>query len=322
MIGKRLGYLLAALVALAVLSPAGKPGVPEPPAWAYIVPPADAKPRLDSGKVLRVPDSTAGYTLKQISDPFLAPDWHPADHPKMPEIVAHGHKPAVLACGYCHRADGPGGPENASLAGLPYDYIVEQMSDYKNGRRSTALPNRLPQANMIALAKAATDEEVRVAAKYFSSLKPRQNIRVLERVNIPKTHVAGWVLAMQEGKETEALGDRIVEAPEKLEQFENRDTRANFVAYVPMRSLLNGAAIVRGQRLGPPCASCHGRDYRGHELAPSIAGRSPSYVFRQLYEMQNGIRTGSGVKLMKVAMARLSTDEMRDVAAYLATLKP
>jgi len=314
------GALLCLAVAMASGSSSSVAG--EPPSWAYVVPPPDAKPTPDNGKVRRVPNSTAGYTLKQVRDPFLAPDWHPQDHPKMPDIVAHGHKPDVLACGYCHRADGPGGPENASLAGLPYEYILEQMSDYKSGHRSTALPKRLPQANMIALAKAATDEEVHAAAKYFSSLKPRKNIRVVETVLVPQTYVAGWVLAPKPGKETELLGSRILEMPEDLERFESRDTRATFVAYVPRGSLVKGAGIVRGKGLGPPCASCHGRDLRGRELAPSIAGRSPSYIVRQLFDIQSGARTGSGVKLMKVAMAKLSPDEMIDVAAYLATQKP
>jgi cytochrome c553 len=294
----------------------------EPTAWAYVVPSSDAKPEPDNGKLRRVPDSKAGYTLKQVKDPFLAPDWHPEDHPKMPEIVAHGRKPVVPACGYCHRADGPGGPENASLAGLPYDYIVEQMSDFKSGSRSTALPTRLPQANMISLAKAATDDEIRAAAKYFSSLKPRKNIRVEEVAQVPQTYVAGWVLAPKPGHAFEPIGHRIIEMPENLEHFESRDAHASFVAYVPRGSLLRGANIVRGRGLGPPCASCHGRDLRGRELAPPIAGRSPSYIFRQLSEMQSGVRSGSGAKLMKVAMAKLSQDEMIDVAAYLASLKP
>ncbi len=314
------GVLFCLVTGMAIGSAVADAGAP--PAWAYVVPPADAKPATEPGKVRRVPNSTASYTLKQVSDPFLAPDWHPADHPKMPDVVVHGHKPAVLACGYCHRADGPGGPENASLAGLSYDYILEQMADFKNGHRSTALPNRLPQANMIALAKAATDEEVATAAKYFSSLKPRMNLRVVEAGRVPKTYVAGWVLTAKPGKETEPIGHRIIEMPTELEQFESRDSRATFIAYVPPGSLTRGAGIVRGRGLGPPCASCHGQDLRGRELAPSIAGRSPSYIVRQLYEIQNGTRSGSGVKLMKVAMARLSPDEMIDVAAYLASLKP
>lgn len=296
----------------------------EPPAWAYPIPSPDSRPVPDSGAILRVPGTRAGYTRSQLRDRFLAPDWHPADHPKMPDIVAHGRKPDVYACGFCHRADGPGGPENASLAGLPYVYIVRQMSDFKSGKRSTALPERLPQAGMIALAKVLTEEEVEAAAKYFSSLKPRQALRVVETERVPKTYVANWFLAVQEGAEKEALGERIVETPENLEQFENRDTHSTFVAYVPPGSLREGASIVRGQRpsLAPPCATCHGSDLRGKEGAPSIAGRSPSYIVRQMYDIQTGARNGSGVLLMKPSVARLTPHAMIAVAAYLASLKP
>ncbi len=46
----------------------------------------------------------------------------------MPEVVARGREPEVFACGFCHRADGPGGPENANIAGLPAACIVQQMA--------------------------------------------------------------------------------------------------------------------------------------------------------------------------------------------------
>jgi hypothetical protein len=29
-----------------------------------------------------------------------------------------------MACGVCHRADGPGGPENIGIAGLSAQYII------------------------------------------------------------------------------------------------------------------------------------------------------------------------------------------------------
>ena len=298
--------------------------VSEPPPWAYPVTPPDFKPVPDDGRIRKVPDSSAGYTLTQVRDGFLAPDWHPEDHAKMPGIVAHGRKPDVLACGYCHRADGPGGPENASLAGLPYAYIVQQLSDYRSGRRSTALPKRIPQAWMMALAKAVTAEEVREAARYFSSLKPRQNIRVVETDRVPKTYVANWFLGVQEGKESELLGERIVETPENLEWFESRDARATFVAYVPSGSIGKGAAIVIGDKTTKAlaCATCHGKNLKGQGAVPSIAGRSPSYVVRQLYEIQAGVRVGKGAALMKEPAARLSLDDMISVAAYLATLQP
>ena len=304
-----------------------------PPAWAYVTPAVDAKPKTDDGKLRQVPNSSATYSFAQVTDRFVAPDWHPADHPKMPAIVAHGRKPDVFACGYCHRADGPGGPENASLAGLPYDYILEQMADYKSGRRSTALPQRLPQSFMISLAKAATDDEIHAAARYFSSLKPRQNIRVVEASMVPQTRVAGWVLTPHEAEAKspltrEPIGRRIVEMPEDLDRFESRDTHATFVAYAPPGSLRAGAALVRGETLRgehsgtPPCATCHGKDHRGHELAPSIAGRSPSYIVRQLYEFQTNARVGKSALLMRPAAARLTEDDRIAIAAYLATLKP
>jgi cytochrome c553 len=49
----------------------------------------------------------------------------------------------VFACGFCHRADGPGGPENADLAGLPKSYIIRQMADYKRGARGHFRPRPL-----------------------------------------------------------------------------------------------------------------------------------------------------------------------------------
>jgi cytochrome c553 len=100
----------------------------------------------DDGTQRHVPDSTAAFTVTQARDLFFALDWHPSDHPPLPDIVAHGRKPDVMACGVCHQADGPGGPENASIAGLPAQYIVQQMADFKSGVRTTSVPQRIPGA--------------------------------------------------------------------------------------------------------------------------------------------------------------------------------
>jgi cytochrome c553 len=102
------------------------------PAWAYPWAP-DFKAAPDDGVPRHVPDSSASFTITQERDLFFVPDWHPDDHPAMPEIVAHGRRPDVRACGSCHRAEGTGGPENASLAGLPAAYIIQQIEDYKSG---------------------------------------------------------------------------------------------------------------------------------------------------------------------------------------------
>ena len=71
--------------------------------------------------------STAAFTATQINDPFAPPDWYPNEHPPMPETVAHGRKPDLRACGQCHLPHGLGHPESSGIAGLPADYIVEQM---------------------------------------------------------------------------------------------------------------------------------------------------------------------------------------------------
>ncbi len=52
----------------------------------------------------------------------------------MPPIVAKGREAAgVWACSLCHYPNGKGRPENASVVGLPKDYFIQQMYDFKNG---------------------------------------------------------------------------------------------------------------------------------------------------------------------------------------------
>ena len=128
-----------------------------PPQWAYPENNPDYKPPIDDGNMVRVPNSTAGYTWTQLRDRFIAPIWHPDDDRPLPDIVANGRKPDVFACGFCHRADGPGGPENADLAGLPKSYIIQQMADFKTGARATAVPGRVPPTLMIGLSKTITN---------------------------------------------------------------------------------------------------------------------------------------------------------------------
>jgi cytochrome c553 len=296
----------------------------QPPAWAYPVNPPNFKPAPDDDKTNHVPDSTISYTSSQLHDFYLAPDWHPGDHTPMPEIVMHGRKPGVYACSFCHRADGPGGPENSSLAGQPAAYIIQQMADFKSGARKTSVPQRLPPQAMTSLAKAVTDDEVATAATYFSALKPKQLIRVIETNTVPKSYVAGWFLAAVNTGDTEPIGQRIIEVPEDLEQFEHRDARSRFIAYVPVGSVQTGQTLAitgRGDKT-IQCRTCHGPELKGTEIIPGIAGRSPSYIFRQLYDFRQGTRTGISSVLMKHTVANLTDEDMLSLAAYTASLPP
>jgi cytochrome c553 len=242
----------------------------------------------------------------------------------MPEIVARGRKPDVRACGVCHRADGPGGPENSGLAGLPAAYIVQQMADFKSGARKTAAPERVPPQLMIALSQAATAAEVEAAAAYFAALKPRAIIKVVETDTVPKTFVFGWHLAPMKTGEREPIGQRIIEIPEDLERFVSRDARSRFIAYVPPGSIQKGQVLAVTGSGGKTvqCGVCHGADLKGLGPIPGIAGRSPSYIVRQLYDFKYGARAGIGSALMKPTVEKLTIEDMVSLAAYAASLTP
>jgi cytochrome c553 len=293
-----------------------------PPGWAYPVNPPGLQPAPDDGSVLHVPGSAAGFTRTQIRDLFNVPDWHPDDHPPMPEPVAHGRKPDAFACGFCHLPNGLGRPENASLAGLPAEYIERQIADFRAGRRKSSVAS-LPPALMVATAKGATDADVKAAAAYFSALKLRPWIRVEEAATVPKTRVLGFMLVPDGSGATEPIGNRIIEMPEKVERTELRDARSGFVAYAPPGSLARGAALVAtGGGKTVPCGVCHGADLRGLGPVPALAGRSPSYLFRQLYDIKHGTRAGSWTTLMQPVLANLDEQDMVALAAYAAARAP
>ena len=293
-----------------------------PPEWAYPVNPPDFKPPEEDGVPRRVPGSSATYSVTQLRDRFIAPVWHPSEHPPLPPVVAQGRKPDVFACGFCHRADGPGGPENANLAGQPAAYIMQQMVDFRSGARKTSVAKRNVDL-MISLSKPMTDAEIADAAAYFAALKPRAVIKVVEADTVPKTFITFNHLAALPSGEKEPIGKRIVEVPEVLEQFANRDTHAQFIAYVPPGSVKRGEALVKtGAGKTIQCTICHGPDLKGLGNMPGIVGRSPSYMMRQLYDLKSGARAGPYSSMMKPVVAELSVDDMAQIAAYLATQAP
>jgi cytochrome c553 len=293
------------------------------PAWAYPWAP-DFKSAPDDGIPRHVPDSNAAFTITQERDLFFVPDWHPGDHPAMPDVVAHGRRPDVRACGSCHRAEGTGGPENASLAGLPAAYIAQQIADYKSGARKFAGPQRSPVLLMTAIAKAMNDAEIQAAAAYFSSLKPKSLIKVVEADTIPATQIARVFYALLKNGGTEPIGERIIEVPVDMEQFEHRDTRSQFIAYVPKGSIARGEALAKtgGAGITTPCAGCHGPDLKGLAPIPGIAGRSPSYLVRQIYDFQQHARAGSAGAMMVPVVEKLSHADMISLAAYVSSLQP
>lgn len=72
----------------------------------------------------------------------------------------------------------------------------------------------------------------------------------------------------------------------------------------------------------PACFSCHGPEGRGIGAFPAIAGQHAGYIAQQIDQWKNGGRKNDAVGLMKAVSDRLTDDETRAVAAYLASMKP
>jgi len=114
----------------------------------------------------------------------------------------------------------------------------------------------------------------------------------------------------------------IVEMPEDNEQSEPlRNPRSGFVAYAPIGSLTTGEALVTtgGGGRTVQCGICHGPDLKGLGAVPGIAGRSPSYLVRQMYDIQAGTRRGPGTALMKAVVEKLTNDDYVAIAAYVSS---
>jgi cytochrome c553 len=291
--------------------------------------PPPPEPVPDDPKVYHVPGSDQGFTMKQIRDTGNPVDWFPGDHPQMPTIVAHRRSPGVSpwigSCGLCHYPNGKGRPENAGVAGLPAGYILEQLEDFKNGARKTADPAKRNTAVMSGNAGGITDEEAKEAAAYFSSLKYTSWIKVVETETVPKNKNAGGFFVPLEGNETEPIGNRILEMPVSAEQTETyRNPRSGWIAYVPMGSIKKGEELVLRGGAGKTvaCAACHGEGLKGNGNFPPLAGRSPSYLGRQLYDIQRFTRNGPGTQLMRPVVEKLSEEDILNISAYLASLQP
>ncbi|MCU1384523.1 MAG: hypothetical protein JWL71_3220 [Acidobacteria bacterium] len=331
---RRVGYLAVAVLASAVMFAANDG---PPPPWAYGFPStapvtpsaataasAPAAAAAPDVAPRQLPGSSGSFTLAQIRDGFGPADWFPGDHPAMPEIVAHGKRPDVRACSLCHYPNGKGRPENAGISGLPVPYFVQTMADFRSETRKSADARKGNTNLMISYAKAMTDAEVKAAAEYFAAMPWTPWIKVVEAATVPKTRIAGGMFLRAEGGDTEPIGNRIIEVPDDTERTELlRDPRSGFTAYVPPGSIKKGEALVTtGSGKTTRCAVCHGADLKGLGPVPGIAGRSPSYTVRQLFDTQRGTRAGVWSDLMKPVVANLTNDDMLAIAAYAASRTP
>ena len=162
------------------------------------------------------------------------------------------------------------------------------------------------------------------AAAYFASLKHVAMSKVVETDTIPKIEMTHWILKKADGGATEPLGNRLVEVPDDYSRFLLRDGHLTYTTYVPKGSIGKGEKLVTTGGAGKTvaCGICHGADLKGLGVGPPIAGRSPSYIARQLFDMRAGARNGEGAALMKQVVAELSDDDIVAITAYVASREP
>jgi sulfide dehydrogenase cytochrome subunit len=87
-----------------------------------------------------------------------------------PPALAQGADPNLgrnraAACANCHGTNGASIQGMPNLAGRERAYLVQQMQDFKTGKR--------PATIMHQLAKGYTDEQIDALAAYFSAQKAR-----------------------------------------------------------------------------------------------------------------------------------------------------
>lgn len=317
-----------------------------PPAWPYaqpqlepgVIPPQVAAPRTPPAPNPNAPPNpnaappvlrqAAGsklqFTQQQISNSYGPADWFPESHPPMPEPVAKGKPGVARACGLCHLPDGRGRPENAPVQGLPHDYIVQQLKDFQQGLRRSADPRKANTLEMENIAKTLSEDEIQAVATYFASIPVPKYIRVVETDMVPTTRVQGEIYFATDDGKKEPIGVRIIETPEDAAETQMRNPKSGFIAYVPPGSVKRGQALATTGNNGKttPCTICHGPALKGLGPVPNLAGRSPSYLARQMYDMKIGTRKGAMAALMKPVLANLTDADIVDVVAYVSSLNP
>jgi cytochrome c553 len=286
--------------------PAGLPG------WAFNIPDKVQPSAVRPEGTVRASGSAKEYEAAKIAGNANPPDWFPEEHGPAPRSVK-GDTGITMACGSCHLMSGQGHPESADLAGMPAEYLIRQMAYYKAGTRKD-------DARMGPIANATSDEDVRQAAEYFASLKPRMFVKVIESANPPRTFIAtaGRHRQLHPGGGTEPIGRRILQIPADPMGTEIRDPHAGFIAYVPPGSIAKGESLVKSGQ----CGLCHGDKLNGLGEVPRLAGLQPLYIARQLFDLQYGSSAGKAAALMKKPVANLSEDDIIAISAYLGSLSP
>ena len=127
---------------------------------------------------------------------------------------------------------------------------------------------------------------------------------------VPKTRISGNLFLPITKERIEPIAGAIIEAPENEEQAVVLQPALGVRRYVPVGSVKKGEDLVMtgGMRVvhdtivqGKTTACTHMPrvGFDGRRDVPPIAGRSPSYLVRQLFDMRQGARDEPSAQLIE-----------------------
>jgi cytochrome c553 len=97
---------------------------------------------------------------------FSAQQLRPADFKADPTRVAKGEaKAAETLCTMCHQGGFKGQNEIPRVAGQQHDYIVKQLKDFKERRRTN------DAGNMTSVSRTLSDDDIENLAQYLATLR-------------------------------------------------------------------------------------------------------------------------------------------------------
>ncbi|HMN65382.1 MAG TPA: c-type cytochrome [Burkholderiaceae bacterium] len=68
------------------------------------------------------------------------------------------------------------------------------------------------------------------------------------------------------------------------------------------------------------CVGCHGENGVGHPRYPRLAGQYQAYTIEQLNQFRSGARSNDRGRVMRLLAARMTDEEIKAVAEYIAGL--
>jgi cytochrome c553 len=132
-----------------------------------------------------------------------------------------------------------------------------------------------------------------------------------------------WLPLAQPGERFRGVWDAICSAAGLLykpssEQIITAEYPTTRVEVIPqMFDHADAVSIGRGATLALRCTMCHGARGLSAANSPNLAGQYPIAIYKQLMDFKTGARVSA---VMAPLVADLTTDDMRDLAAYYAYL--